>query len=105
MNPTSIHGDVGSIPGLTQWVGDPSLPVDCGVGCRHGLDPALLWLWRRLAAIALIQLLAWKLPYAAGVALKRKKFISESLHVTQRNRTLEAADCSGKSTGFGVRYT
>ena len=27
----------------------------CGVGCRHGLDPALLWLWCKLAAVALIQ--------------------------------------------------
>ena len=25
MNPTSIHKDVGSIPGRTQWVGDPVL--------------------------------------------------------------------------------
>ena len=24
-NPTSIHKDVGLIPGLTQWVGNPSL--------------------------------------------------------------------------------
>ena len=24
-NPTSIHEDVGSTPGLTQWVGDPGL--------------------------------------------------------------------------------
>ena len=25
MNPTSIHEDVGLIPGLTQWFGDPAL--------------------------------------------------------------------------------
>ena len=40
----------------------------CGEGCRRGSDPALLWLWHRLAATALIQPLAWEPPYAAGAA-------------------------------------
>ena len=50
---------MGSLPALTQWV----------------KDPALLWLWCRLAAIALIPPLAWQLPYAAGVALKKLKTV------------------------------
>ena len=44
-----------------------------GVGLRNGSDLELLWLWPRLAAAALIGPLAWKLPYAIGVALKSKK--------------------------------
>ena len=36
-------------------------------------DPALLWLWHRPAAVALIRLLAWEPPYAAGAAQKSKK--------------------------------
>ena len=42
MNPTSNHEVLGLIPGLTQLV----------------KDPAFLWMWRRLAAIAPIQPLA-----------------------------------------------
>ena len=42
--------------------------MSCGVGCTHGSDPALLYLWRRPVATALIQPLAWEPPYAAGVA-------------------------------------
>ena len=37
------------------------------------LELVLLWLWYRLAVAALIQPLAWELPYAAGVPIKRKK--------------------------------
>ena len=48
--------------------------VSCGVGCRCGLDPAFLWLWHRLAATALIGLLALERPCAMGVApIKDKK--------------------------------
>ena len=49
------------------------IAISCGVGHSHGSDPALLWLWRRLADAALIRLLAWELPQAAGDALKSKK--------------------------------
>ena len=47
--------------------------MSCGVGHRYGLDLVLLWLWCGLAAVALIQPLAWKPPHAAGAALKRQK--------------------------------
>ena len=45
------------------------------VGHRRVSDPVLLWLWHRLAAIALIRPLAWEPPYAAGAALKKTKNI------------------------------
>jgi len=43
------------------------------MGCRlqTRLDLALLWLWHRLAIVALIRPLAWEPPYAVGVALEK----------------------------------
>ena len=46
--------------------------MSCGVGHRHGSDTALLWC--RAAATAPIRPLAWEPPFAAGVALGKKKF-------------------------------
>ena len=69
-NETSIPEHSGSIPGLSQWLKGSRDPMSCGIGCRHGSDPVLLWLWHRLVAAALIQPLAWKLPYATRVAIK-----------------------------------
>ena len=47
--------------------------MNCGVGHRHGLELAMLWLWCRPAASAPIGLLAGEPPYAMGVALKNIK--------------------------------
>ena len=47
--------------------------MSCGVGCRHGSDPALLWFWCRLSAIAPFRPLAWEPPYAAGAAQEMGK--------------------------------
>ena len=47
--------------------------MSCGVGCRRSSDPALLWLWHRLAATAPIGPLAWEAPYATGAALEKAK--------------------------------
>ena len=45
--------------------------MSCGVGCRRGSDPMLLWLWYRPEATGPIQPLTWEPPYAAGVALEK----------------------------------
>ena len=47
--------------------------MSCGVGLRCSLDLALLWLWCRPAATAVIRPLASAPLYAEGVALKRPK--------------------------------
>ena len=63
-----------------------SVAVSYGVGHRHGLDPALLWLWHRPAATVLIRPLAWEPPHAAGAARKKdkrqkKKILSVNSHM------------------------
>ena len=68
-NPIRNHEVAASIPGLAQWVEDLSgIAVSCGVGCRRGSDPLLLWFWCRPVATAPIRPLAWESPCASGVA-------------------------------------
>ena len=72
-NPTRNHEVVGSIPGLAQWVRDLVLPCALVQVADVAWDPALLWLWCRLAATAPIRPLAWEPPYATGAAQEMAK--------------------------------
>ena len=47
--------------------------MSCGVGCRCGSDPSLLWLWHRPGAAAPIRPLAWEPLYAEGAAQRNSK--------------------------------
>ena len=47
--------------------------MSCGIGCRLGSDPVLLWLWYRPVAMALIRPLTWEPPYAETAAQEKAK--------------------------------
>ena len=46
--------------------------MSCGVRYRLSLDPVLLWLWHRPAAVPPVPL-AWEPPDVVSTALKKKK--------------------------------
>ena len=73
----------------------------CGIGCRCGSDPVLLWLCCRQVAIALIQqlLLAWEPPYTVDPALKRQKKKKKRLLV---NLIMYKPLSSGKGSQVGL---
>ena len=68
--------------------------MSCGVGCRRGSDPALLWLWCRPAATAPIRPLAWEPPYAEGAALEKAKRQKKKPQKPQKNKKEDWA-CGG----------
>ena len=65
--------DEGSIPGLVQWVKDLELPQAATHSIDHRWVLDLVCLWHRLAAAAPVGPLAWELPCAADMAIKRGK--------------------------------
>ena len=96
MNPTGNHEVVGSIPGLTQWVKNLAFCHELWYTWRLSSDPALLWLWCRLAAAAWIGPLAWELPYAAGMALKREKQKQKQTNKQTNKNSIKAGTESGE---------
>ena len=73
--------------------------MSCGVGRRHNSDLALLWPWCRPVATAPIRPLAWKPPYAAGVALERPRqrlWGEEGSRISQRAKIHALGAAPGK---------
>src|SRR5512135_1808292 len=70
-----------SLSGLSSGVA-----MSCGVGCRRGSDPALLWLWCRPVATAPIRPLAWE----------KKKTLLNSLG-PENNMALMEGDVGGRT--------
>ena len=69
--PTSNHEDAGESLASGSVGSGFGIAMSFSLGHRCGLDPALLWLWCKPAAAALISnLIAWELPYPLGAALK-----------------------------------
>ena len=67
--------------------------MSCGVGCRHGSDPALLWLWRRLAAAAPIRPLAWEPPICHGFSPRNgKKKRQKTNKQTRKKSSIEMVE-------------
>ena len=72
MNPASIHEDTGLIPHLAVGWGS-GIAVTCGVGCRRGSDLSCYGCSIGWQLLLWFDLLAWELPYAMGMALKRQR--------------------------------
>ena len=64
--------DEGSIPGFSQCVKDLEL-LQAAAQIADALGSGVAVVVAQATAAAQIQPLTWKLPYAAGVAVKRKK--------------------------------
>ena len=75
-----------------------------GVGHRHNLDPALLWLWRRSAAAVLIQPLVWEIPYAGKCSPKKKKKKKKKNLMQKVMKVGEGKNCEGGNNICTIVY-
>ena len=55
-----------------QSLASLSIAMSCGVCCRRGSDPALLWLWCRQVGYSSNSTSSLGFPCTAGVALKKQ---------------------------------
>ena len=76
---TRNHELVVSIPCLTQWVKDPK----CCERLRSGIAVAMVW----ASSCGYDSTLAWKLPYPASAALKRKDKNKNKNKQTNKKKT------------------
>ena len=85
--------------------------MSCGVGCRLGSDPKLLWLWCRPVAVAPIRPLAWEPPYAMGSGprkgkkTKKKKKNAGTLHISFNFHYYFLLESLGKITNKEIIVT
>ena len=91
--------------------------MSCGVGCKHGSDPVLLWFWRRPVATPPISPLAWEPPYATGFGprktqkrpKKKKKDANKLIcrtetdsHILKTNLWLSKGTGGGERNGLEI---
>ena len=92
-NPTSIHEDARSIPGLSGLRIGPCGELWCRLQRQLRSDVAE-------AAAAAIWPLAWILPYATGVALRRQKKEKKKNFVHKERKKLTIDSAASLSAGI-----
>ena len=67
--------------------------MSCGIGCRQGSDPAVLWFCRRPAAKVLIRPLAWESPYASESSPRKGKRTKKKKKKLAIKRKMRVNEC------------